>query len=164
MVPRQVIFLDIDGVLHRGNSYVAEARIVSSAPGRIQLFEYLPVLVELLSCYPDVEVVLSSDWAYRFGVDATRNMLPDSSLRKRVTAATYQGSEFDEVLWPILSRGGQVLDYVRRHSLLHWLAIDDRPDGFAAHRERLVHCQSDYGLGDADVVQLLRCRLRRFFS
>jgi hypothetical protein len=164
MVPRQVLFLDIDGVLHRGNSYVAEARIVSSAPGRIQLFEYLPVLVELLSCYPDVEVVLSSDWAYRFGVDATRNMLPDSSLRKRVTAATYQGSEFDEVLWPMLSRGGQVLDYVRRHSLLHWLAIDDRPDGFAAHRERLVHCQSDYGLGDADVVQLLRCRLRRFFS
>ncbi|MFM0126743.1 HAD domain-containing protein [Paraburkholderia sediminicola] len=164
MVTRQVLFLDIDGVLHRGNSYVAGARIVTSAPGRIELFEYLPVLVELLSSYPDVEVVLSSDWSYRFGVEATRDMMPDLSLRKRVTAATYQGCEFDEVLWPMLSRGAQVLDYVRRNSLLHWLAIDDRRDGFEGHWERLVHCQTESGLGDTAVVALFRSRLRERFG
>ena len=161
---RQVLFLDIDGVLHRGNSYVAGNRVVSSAPGRIQLFEYLPVLDDLLRSYHDVEVVLSSDWAYRFGVEPTRNMLPDLSLRKRVTAATYQGCEFDEVLWPTMSRGAQVLDYVRRHSLDHWLAVDDRRDGFEGHRDRLIHCQTEAGLGDPAVVALLRSRLHAQFS
>jgi len=161
---RQVIFLDIDGVLHRGNSYVAGSRVVSSAPGRIELFEYLPVLIDLLRCYHDVEIVLSSDWAYRFGVEPTRDMLPDLSLRKRVTAATYQGYAFDEAHWPMMSRGAQVLDYVRRHSLDRWLAVDDRRDGFEGHRDRLIHCQTEAGLGDPAVVALLRSRLLERFG
>ncbi|MFM0347302.1 HAD domain-containing protein [Paraburkholderia sp. RL17-347-BIC-D] len=164
MRQRQVLFLDIDGVLHRGNSYIAGNRIVSSAPARIQLFEYLPVLCDLLDLYPQVEVVLSSDWAYRFGIEPTRNMLPESLLRNRVTEATYQGCEFDEMLWPTVTRGAQVLDYVRRHSLDQWLAVDDRRDGFDACRDRLVHCQTDVGLGDAAVVALFQSRLHERFG
>ncbi|WP_410959037.1 HAD domain-containing protein, partial [Salmonella sp. 5800] len=80
---------DIDGVMHRGNSYVAGRCIVSSAPGRIELFEYLPVLDDLLGLYPSVRIVLSSDWAYRFGVGYTCAQLPSSSLRARVVGATY---------------------------------------------------------------------------
>lgn len=45
---RQVLFVDIDGVLHRGNAYAVEGRIFSSSPGR--LFEYLQLLDGLLSC------------------------------------------------------------------------------------------------------------------
>lgn len=164
MNDRQILFLDIDGVLHRGNSYVAGNRIVSSAPGRIELFEYVPILDNLLGPYPAVEVVLSSDWAYRFGVDFTLEMLPSQSLRARVMDATYRGCEFDERFWPILSRGEQVLDYVRRQAPVSWIAIDDRCDGFDSCRERLVHCQSECGLGDPTVVELLRCRLRQEFS
>ncbi|MFM0108915.1 HAD domain-containing protein, partial [Paraburkholderia rhynchosiae] len=133
---RRVLFVDIDGVLHRGDSYAVGGRIVSSAPGRIELFEHVPTLDGLLRCYPDVEVVLSSDWTFRFGVEPTLNMLPDSLLRRKVIGATYQGCE-NELLWPRLSRGAQVLDYVRRHSLDRWLAVDDRKDGFECCRDRL---------------------------
>lgn len=161
---RHVLFLDIDGVLHRADSYMTRHGVASSAPGRIELFEYAHVLDKLLAPYPTVEVVLSSDWAYKFGVDYVRDRLPCESLRDRVTQATYQGCDFDERLWPMLKRGAQVLDYVRRHQLRHWLAIDDRRDGFDGHWERLVHCQSEYGLGDQAVVDLLRHRLRREFS
>ncbi|WP_080439567.1 HAD domain-containing protein [Burkholderia ubonensis] len=166
MSKRQILFLDIDGVLHRGSSYVAGRSIVSSAPGHIELFEYLPVLDDALSSYPDVSVVLSSDWAFRFGVDYTCSQLPSPSLRARVIGATYHGCEFDEQLWPMLSRGAQVLDYVRRQGrdALEWIAIDDRSDGFENCRERLVHCQSEYGLGDPAVVELLRRRLHERFS
>lgn len=166
MNKRQILFLDIDGVLHRGNSYVAGRCIVSSAPGHIELFEYLPILDGVLSAYPEMEVVLSSDWAFRFGADYTRSQLPSPSLRARVIGATYQGCEFDEQLWPMLSRGAQVLDYVRRQrcEALEWIAIDDRTDGFESCRERLVHCQSECALGDPAVVELLRLRLREFFS
>ncbi|RQS61258.1 hypothetical protein DID96_33425 [Burkholderia sp. Bp8963] len=166
MTERQILFLDIDGVLHRGNSYVAGRCIVSSAPGRIELFEYLPVLDDALSPYPDVSVVLSSDWAFRFGVDYTCSQLPSPSLRARVIGATYQGCEFDEQLWPMLSRGAQVLDYVRRQGRerLEWIALDDRSDGFESCKERLVHCQSEYALGDDAVVELLRRRLHSRFA
>ena len=163
MERRRVLFLDIDGVLHRGNSYVVGDRIVSSAPGSIALFEYAVVLERVLRPYPQAEIVLSSDWAYRFGVDYTREMLPSQSLRERVTGATYQGCLFDERFWPMLSRGQQVLDYVRRHAPLTWIAIDDRKDGFDAHWERLVHTQSDSGLGDPGVVEVLRRKLRQEF-
>lgn len=166
MSQRQILFLDIDGVLHRGNSYVAGHHIVSSSPGHIELFEYVPVLDDLLSPYPELAIVLSSDWAYRFGVDYVRSRLPSPSLCARLVGATYQGCEFDEQLWPMLSRGAQVLDYVRRQGRerLEWLAIDDRSDGFESCRERLIHCQSECGLGDPAVVDLLRCRLRERFS
>ncbi|WP_322024357.1 HAD domain-containing protein [Burkholderia sp. BCC1977] len=166
MSEHQILFLDVDGVLHRGSSYVAGRRIVSSAPGRIELFEYLPVLDGLLNPYPNVALVLSSDWAYRFGVEYTCSQLPSSSLRERVIGATYQGCEFDEQLWPMLSRGAQVLDYVRRQGrdAPEWLALDDRSDGFESCRERLVHCQSECALGDAAVVELLRRRLHERFS
>ncbi|ARL24852.1 HAD domain-containing protein [Burkholderia pseudomallei] len=166
MTERQILFLDIDGVLHRGNSYVAGNRIVSSAPGHIELFEYAHLLDHLLSPYPRVAIVLSSDWAYRFGADYTCAQLPSPTLRSRVVGATYQGCEFDEQLWPMLPRGAQVLDYVRRQGrdALEWIAIDDRSDGFESCRERLVHCQSEYALGDDAVVELLRRRLHERFS
>lgn len=163
MRQRQVLFLDIDGVLHRGNSYIEGSCVVSSAPGRIELFEYLPLLDSLLGSYPDVEVVLSSDWSYRFGIEHTLNMLPHSLLRAKVTAATYQGCE-NELLWPKLSRGAQVLDYIRRHSLKRWLAVDDRHDGFESCRDRLVHCQTEAGLGDPAVVEQFRSRLHERFG
>ncbi|CAE6767815.1 hypothetical protein R70006_03802 [Paraburkholderia domus] len=160
---RRVLFVDIDGVLHRGDSYAVGGRIVSSAPGRIELFEYVPTLDGLLRCYPDVEVVLSSDWTFRFGVDFALNMLPDSILRQRTTGATYQGCD-SELQWPRLSRGAQVRDYVRRHSLNRWLAVDDRKDGFERDRDRLIHCQTEVGLGDPAVFAVLRSRLRERFG
>lgn len=162
-VMRQVLFLDIDGVLHRGSSYMTRDGVTSSAPGRIELFEFVPVVDRLLEPYPTVEVVLSSDWAYRFGVDYVRDRLPSQLLRDRIREATYTGCDFDEQFWPMLTRGAQVVDYVRRHSLARWLAIDDRRDGFDGHWQRLVHCQSESGLGDTAVVELLRRRLRQEF-
>ena len=164
MKGRRVLFLDIDGVLHRGIARRAGNRVVSSAPGNIELFEYASVLDELLCPYPDVEIVLSSDWALVFGVEYSVAAMPLSSLRDRVVGATYDGCTFNEMFWPLLSRGKQVLDYVARHSLTKWLAIDDRVDGFESCRGRLVACQTEVGLGDPAVIELFRQRLRQFFS
>jgi hypothetical protein len=164
MTTRKVLFLDIDGVLHRGIARRAGNQVVSSAPAIIGLFEYAPVLDELLCPYPDVEIVLSSDWALVLGVEYTVAAMPLSALRDRVVGATYEGCTFNEMLWPLLTRGEQVLDYVARHSITKWLAIDDRVDGFASCRDRLVNCQTEVGLGDRAVIELFRRRLRQFFS
>ena len=160
---RNVLFLDIDGVLHRGIARRSGNRVMSSSPD-IKLFEYVPILDDLLSPYPDIEVILSSDWSLVFGTESTRKVMPASSVQARIVGATYDGCDFDSRLWPMLTRGEQVLDYVGRNKPLRWLAVDDRMDGFDAVRDRLVHCQTEVGLGDPAVVEQFRERLQRFFA
>ncbi|WP_322007153.1 HAD domain-containing protein [Paraburkholderia tropica] len=160
---RQVLFLDIDGVLHRGIARRSGRDVVSSAPN-IQLFEYATVLDDLLSPYPEIDIVLSSDWSLVLGTEFTRNAIPLPSLRERIVGATFDGCTFNPLVWPVLTRGAQVLDYVGRNEPLKWLAVDDRADGFEAHRQKLVHCQTDVGLGDPAVVEQFRKRLQQLFS
>lgn len=160
---RKVLFLDIDGVLHRGIARRSGSRVTSSAPD-IELFEYVPVLVELLEPYPQVDIVISSDWSLVLGMEYTRNAISSPQLRDRIVGATSDGRTLNWQLWPALPRGTQVLDYVARNSLLRWLAVDDRTDGFEAHRQRLVHCQTEVGLGDPTVVAQFRERLRNNFA
>ncbi|MFB9125725.1 hypothetical protein E2553_36085 [Paraburkholderia dipogonis] len=161
---RNVLFLDIDGVLHRGVARRSGRGVVSSAPGHIELFEYALVLEQLLHPYPDVEIVVSSDWALVMGLEFTRNAIPSAQLRERIVGATFDGCTFDSRLWPMLPRGDQVLDYVKRNAPLRWLAVDDRSDGFEAFRDQLVHCQTEVGLGDPAVVEQFRRRLIQYFG
>ncbi|MFT4063331.1 HAD domain-containing protein [Paraburkholderia sp.] len=161
---RQVLFLDYDGVLHRGDTYLTPRGVVSSAPGTIELFEFAPVLLELLEPYPQIEIVLSTDWCFRFGLERARDALPLAGLRQRVTGATYEAELEDSALWPARQRGVQILRYARRHNLVSWLAADDRRDGFQGNYDRLVHCQTESGLGDRAVVELFQSRLAERFG
>lgn len=158
----QVLFLDYDNCLHRSDAYVAEEGVVASMPG-IELFEYAPVLERLLEPYPDVRIVLSSDWVEAFGFERARDALPLASLRERVIASTRTDDESDELAFSSLKRGQQVLRYVARHKVKSWLALDDRKDGFETCMLNLVHCQLGVGLGDSDVQKMLRDRLRMVF-
>ncbi|MGF6634154.1 hypothetical protein OKW38_002838 [Paraburkholderia sp. MM5496-R1] len=160
---RKVLFMDIDGVLHRGGARRAGNRVISSSP-EIALFEYVPVLDELLLPYSDVEIVLSSDWSVVLGTEFTRNAIPSSLIKERIVGATFDGCACNPLFWPVLSRGQQILDYVERNAPLKWLAVDDRKDGFEAHRHKLVHCQTDAGLGDCAVVEQFRERLQQYFT
>ncbi len=160
---RQVLFLDFDGVLHRGNSYLTPEGIVSSAPGRIELFEYAAILDGLLEPYPLVEVVLSTDWAPKFGFEFARNALPIEHLRNRVLGSTFDGSVEEVPYWLEVPRGRQILQYVSRHRLSNWLALDDRRDGFESCRTRLVDCQAMVGLGDVAVQHRFSQLCEKYF-
>ncbi|WP_316852024.1 HAD domain-containing protein [Ralstonia thomasii] len=161
---RQVLFLDFDGVLHRGNSYLTPDGIVSSAPGRIQLFEYAAVLVELLEPYPLVELVLSTDWVAKLGFGLARDALPIEGLRNRVCGSTFDSSVDDAWQWLEIPRGRQVLQYVARYGLTSWVALDDRRDGFESCRARLVDCQTMDGLGDVAVQDRFSQQCRMYFA
>jgi hypothetical protein len=157
---RPVLFLDYDGVLHRGDTYATSNGVVTSSPGSIELFEYASVLDDLLRPYPTVEILVSSDWCLRFGFERAREAIPLESLRARVKGATFDATFENPATWATLERGAQILRYVRRHGVLSPLAVDDRKDGFLNYRDRLVHCQTESGLGDPTVVEVFRIRLR----
>jgi len=164
MSDRQVLFVDYDGVLHRGGAYRTKRGIVSSDPSRIKLFEYAEVLAAILAPYPGIELVLSTSWVKALGFNRARNVLPVAELRAKVVGATYHSKFDDALFWNGIARGVQVLRYVNRHRLVHWLALDDMDDGFDDEPGRLVHCDPDEGLGDPDIQEGLKAALHAQFG
>ncbi len=161
---RRVLFVDYDGVLHRGDAYRIRGSIVSSDPANIRLFEFADVLSELLAPYPSLEIVLSTSWVKVLGYNRARDAMPVEELRRRVRGATYHSRFDDRHLWNGVARGAQVLRYVARHRLVHWLAIDDRSDGFGEYVGHLVLCDPNQGLGDVTVQEQLKAALRLQFG
>lgn len=161
---RDVVFLDFDGVLHRGDAYRTRNGIVSSAPGRIELFEFADILSELLMPYPDVELVLSTSWVKVLGFNEARDAMPLAELRSRVRGATFHSRFHDAHLWNGISRGQQILRYVERHRLVRWLALDDQCEGYGDYAGHLVPCDIDRALGDVAVQEQLKAALRTQFG
>jgi hypothetical protein len=158
--PGSVLFLDYDGTVHRGATYI-DAHSNPVAASDVVLFEFAGILDRLLRPYPALKLVLSTDWVPVFGVERALAALPLASLRERVIGATYDPGEvpIEPEAWRTLWRGVQVRGYLDRHPCKRWLALDDRKDGFERHRKHLVLCQEDVGLGDRDVQLLLAKRL-----
>jgi HAD domain in Swiss Army Knife RNA repair proteins len=161
---RQVLFVDYDGSLHRFGAYRTRGGIVSSSPATVELFEFAPLLAELLEPYPQVEIVLSTSWVRVLGFRRAKAALPLESLRQRVAGATFHSKFHDAWAWPTIGRGIQILRYVHVHSLVRWLAIDDEDDGFDEHIEHLVKCDERLALGDYNTLQTLRHRLTEQFG
>ncbi|WP_224007529.1 HAD domain-containing protein [Cupriavidus pinatubonensis] len=151
-----VLFVDYDNCLHRCDAYVQGQDVVASEPG-VALFEFAEILEQALRPYPQVKIVLSTDWVEVLGFERARDALPPG-LRERVVGST-RADESDEPGFSDLTRGEQIRRYVVRHQLRSWVAIDDRRDGFEPFPEQLVHCQPGVGLGDGDVQMRLAHRL-----
>ncbi|REG49638.1 hypothetical protein B0G80_6036 [Paraburkholderia sp. BL6669N2] len=160
---RQVLFLDYDGTIHRGPSYRTRRGIVSSDPKQIRLFEFAPLVDELLAPYPDLEIVLSTSWVSVVGFDRAKECLP-TSLQRRVRGATYHSKYADALAWSTIGRGIQILRYVRVHRLKRWLAVDDCIDGLDGLEEHVVKCEEHLGLGNRETRGLLLRRLAEQFG
>jgi len=161
---RCVVFVDYDGVLHRGDAYRTRSGIVSSDPDNIRLFEFADILNGLLAPYPGVELVLSTSWVKVVGFNRARNALPVAELRERVRGATYHTRFDDAYRWNGIARGAQILRYVERHRLVRWVAIDDQCAGFGDYSGNLVLCDLDRGLGEVAVQEQLKVALHMQFG
>lgn len=141
-----VLFTDFDGVLH-----AADEPALDSA-GRLlaneRLFVWLPILVGILEPYPEVRIIVSSDW---------RCLLDDDNLRRVLGPP---GPRFAGIVETRgASRAGEILADVRRRRLTHWLAVDDHPSVLVASQRdtRFIPCAPDAGLS-APGVQAMLCK------
>lgn len=158
-----VVFLDIDNTMHASDAYLGDGRVILGSPSST-LFEFAPILEQLLKPYPALVSIFSSSWVEVLGYEFTVAQLPSNSLRARVRGATFEKEDAEDNDWSALQRGTQVLRFVRRHKLKQWLAIDDMCGGFEGYEAQLVHCQVGVGLGDKDVQRLLARRLELIFG
>ena len=142
------LFLDFDGVLHDANEDVPDS--VEALRANPRLFQWLPHLVDALAPYPDVRIIVSSNW---------RRWFDDAGLRALLGQL---GPRFDGVVATLgHSRAEEIWMEVHKRRLEHWMAIDDHESvHLAAQRDgRFIACPPDEGLSAASVQASLRTKL-----
>ena len=115
-----ILFLDFDGVLHPSDVYLKKGRPVLDGDG--ELFMWIPQLIEVLTPYPNVKIVLSTNWVRVRGFTRVRRALPEV-LRERVIGATWHSAI--AIWYDKATRFQQIERYVGRANVQQWLAIDD---------------------------------------
>jgi hypothetical protein len=96
------LFLDFDGVLH---------------PSQSATFRYLPAFEATLRGYPDIDIVISSNWREGEPFDELLDYF-SAGFRDRLIGAT-------AVLPGPYSRQREIEAYCRSFGIERWLAIDD---------------------------------------
>lgn len=128
-----VLMLDVDGVLH---------------PGQSGSLCYLPLLEEWLRENPVVDVVISSNWRDSHTFDELLSLF-SADLQERVIGTT-----------PNIEDGyreDEILALVRKYSIAHWAALDDREQEFpTAGHDHLVATEYLYGLKTQHLERLMQ--------
>lgn len=142
------IFLDIDGVLSNSNPY----------SDGYEPMGWAHHLIDALEPYPQVALILSTNWVRNRGLTRTLEALPEG-LRKRVVGTTYDPA-YDDA-----SRFEQIKRYVERAGLTRWVAIDDLFDGSECwddnDQEQLILTDPNRGLSDPVALARLKIFLQR---
>ncbi|TXH88784.1 MAG: hypothetical protein E6Q78_09980 [Rhodoferax sp.] len=118
----------------------------------------MAVLEQCLAPYPDVRIVLSTNWVRRMGYVYARSAL-SKTLRRRVVGATFH-TQMDRREFKHLTRAEQVLCDVQRRCPRWWLALDDDGEGWPqAVANHLVLTDGVLGLGNPSTVAQLNAAL-----
>ena len=155
-----VLYLSFDGCLHSRNCRFDEESGQYTGGDGHRLFEHVPLLEEILSPFPEVEIVLSTSWVFLFGRTASMKRL-SPSIRKRVVGATFN-TQMNRMSYFFTSRGIQVLLDVEKRKPKNWLALDDDTEPWVlGTHSNFVQTNPELGISDPKVIRLIRQRLER---
>lgn len=159
-----VLFLDFDGVLHPDAVYRTRCGLELRAPGALMM--HAPILVEILSDFPQVKICLSTSWVRLLDYRRARAYLPQV-LQERTFSGTWHSQMPSAPLdgYDLYTRYEQIRAAVTRAGITRWLAIDDDPDhSWPAHDSRLVRCDSELGLSYRPTQEELIAKLSAMAS
>lgn len=117
------LFPDFDGTLHVGHAVAETDGQVSLESGR-RVFEYAPLLVQLLAPYPDVEIVLTTSRLDAMTDETVLAYLPPE-LSRRVIDTTRGRRPRLSYMLNGSGRTDVLTWYAFGNGLTQWLAIDD---------------------------------------
>ena len=144
-------FLNLDGVLHPAGSYVDSTGMARVLRMGSEPFEWAQ-RIAVADRRSKLEFVICSPWLQLMSLQQLREQAPPW-MCECIVGACKQFAELDEMqhvhrhtaLWTVVD------NYVQKHGIKHWLAVDCTGDGWPADsdtRRRLVVCDPKSGLGD----------------
>lgn len=158
-----LLYLEYDGPLHPAAVGWDPVRGQPRLNRHLEhcLFEHAPLLEQVLTPYPEVAIVLTTQWVLHYGLRKAAKELP-SGLRSRVVGSIYddQPSSF-----LTLSKGLQVVLDVEKRAPKRWVAVDATRAGWpewAKPHVLLVGARS--GIGSAAASARLLKGLRELAS
>ncbi|ASL44107.1 hypothetical protein bAD24_I11495 [Burkholderia sp. AD24] len=153
------LYLNFGGVLNAGHGLLDEFGDITLDTGR-PLLEYAPYLVDVLSPYPQVEIVLTTSWLHSLGAGKSIALLPDQ-LRHRVVGTTLDTPPRLGEIKDGTAKTMTAIRHAAKHSIQRWLALDDEawgvPSDYEQHFLR-THVETALGAPEA------RNRLRRWLE
>lgn len=160
--PQKILYLDFDGVLHDEQVYFHPRRgICLDTPNRT-LFEWMPILDDLLAPHAEVKIVLSTSWVRIRDFSFAKSQL-SSTLQERVIGATFHSREMRKNEFVLMPRGVQIANDVFRRSPQAWFAIDDDHLGWPAWcRDNLIKTDGSRGISALFVQEAIQKMLERF--
>src|SRR5579859_2141718 len=155
------MFVDYDGTLHSGHALLDTDGQVTLESGR-PLFEYAPLLVEMLEPYSAVEIVLTTSWLQTLPTETVISYLPQELARRVVDTTRDRKARFS-YMQNGSGRTDVITSYAYGKRLKNWLAIDDSVYGayhFGREPGELVRnfvlLDSTRGIGDEGAQQRIR--------
>jgi hypothetical protein len=128
---KKTLFLDFDGVLH---PTLAEPSA---------LFIHGTRLAEALRSFP-VNIVISSSWRFHFPKEDYLKKLP-LELAGQVVGATGKAHVGKFARWH------EIQQYVKKHRIVDWRAIDDSAFEFPLGCRELIACDGSLGVTSAQL-------------
>lgn len=162
--PETVLYLGISGVLHPSSSVYF--LVHGGDLDRARKYEGVPLLAGLLEPHPEVKIVLTSTVPWKYGLEATLDLL-GSPLRDRVVGYTFHDLTtkyrmgryqrlFDELDYWRCDKARIVRMHVELTKPRRWIALDDEQCPSWNDEPNVVLVRGAVGLlGDADA----QCRL-----
>ena len=119
---RQLLFLDIDGVMHSVDHVHANPTSVGLDDSNARLFEHLPRLADILDQCPDVAVVVFSDWRHRYRLAELQGII--GACGDRVIGTTESISVRDSLP---ANRFQEWQAVAQQLGVNDWVIVDDQP-------------------------------------
>jgi hypothetical protein len=163
---KNVLFLDIDGVLATESHWDEDSPIVLST-GKLVPYgwnqECCDILSEIVEQF-DLDIVLSSDWRLQFDLSELKEIFKFHKMNpdrlKEVTEKNLpkKMSEWSQVE---MAREREILKWVEKNQPNHWVAIDDL-SLIGLPKENFVMVRnSETGLNQEIVVDILKNKIKK---
>ena len=162
--------MDFDGVLHQDAVYTT-ANLEHKFIGEGSLLMHTPILEKLIEPYPELKIVLSTNWVRIAGYENTLYKLPNK-LQARVIGATLHTQTkqmYQDPYGSSISRFEQIEWHASNNDIKQWLAIDDLFSGYEvnkwpeSHRHLLVLTEQSKGLGCLETQREIQTKLMELY-
>lgn len=150
ILKKNIIFLDIDGVLNYTDWYVSPRN-----PGNLfgQEGDLDPFCIERINLLANdnAYIVISSDW--RYDERQCRIRLENAGLDAIIIGFTpvhlWDKSQSDK------SRGAEIQHWIQKNSIIinNYVIIDDRTDMLSTQLEHFIHVDPKVGFTDQNLIQ-----------
>lgn len=149
------IYLSFGGVMNVGHGVLDELGDITLDTNR-RLLEYAPYLVDALTPYPQVQIIVTTSWLHSLGAGRTIALLPDE-LRRRVVGTTLGTPPRLGEIKDGTAKTMSVIRHAAKHGLTRWLALDDEAWGVPSDFEQhFLHTESETALGAPEARKHLR--------